>query len=58
MPVGLFWLMLMGSIEFYGMVNQILIDEGYRWFFLYMGISNLAYGGFYSLNKYLRQDIK
>lgn len=56
--LGLFWLMLIGSIEFYGMVNQISIDENYHWFFLYMAISNLVYGGLYGFNKYLRQDIK
>lgn len=57
LPVGLFWLMLIGSIEFYGMVNQISIDENYPWFFLYMGISNLAYGGLYGFNKSPYQDI-
>jgi membrane-associated HD superfamily phosphohydrolase len=58
LPVALFWFLLMGSIEFYGKINQILIDEAYRWFFLYMGISNLAYGVYYDFNKYLRPDIK
>ncbi|MDI1231483.1 MAG: hypothetical protein PSU93_10065 [Methylobacter sp.] len=56
--VGLFWLMLMGSIEYYGMINQISIDENYRWFFLYMGISNLAYGYLYGFNKSWYQDNK
>lgn len=58
LPVGLFWLMLIGSIEFYGIVNQISIDEDYHWFFLYMGISNLVYGGFYGFNKSSYQDIE
>ncbi|MCX7100426.1 MAG: hypothetical protein NTX38_02755 [Methylobacter sp.] len=58
-PVGMFWLMLMGSIEFYGMVNQIAIDEDYRWFFLYLGISNLAYGAmFIASSKAAYQDAK
>ena len=56
-PVGLFWLMLMASIEFYGMVNQIPIDENYRWCFLYMGASNLIYGGYYGFTKYASKDI-
>ncbi len=42
-PVGLFWLLLTGSIEFYGVVNQIVIDEDYSLLFLYMGMSNLIY---------------
>ena len=58
-PVGMFWLMLMGSIEFYGMVNQIEIDQDYRWFFLYLGLSNLAYGAmFIASSKVAYQDAK
>ncbi|TRW97089.1 hypothetical protein [Candidatus Methylobacter oryzae] len=49
-PAGLFWLLLMGSIEFYGMVNQIPIDEDYGRLFLYLGLSNLSYGGFMIIN--------
>jgi hypothetical protein len=51
MAVGLFWLMLMASINFYGTVNQIPIDEDYNWLFLYLGLSNLVYGGFMVLNR-------
>ncbi|MGZ5025872.1 MAG: hypothetical protein ACXWE9_01760 [Methylobacter sp.] len=50
LAVGLFWLMLMASIKFYGMVNQIPIDEDYDWLFLYLGLSNLVYGGFMVVN--------
>lgn len=56
-PAGVFWLMLMCSIEFYSVVNQILIDDDYRWLFLYLGISNLVYGGLYSFSKSAFQDI-
>ncbi|MDO9269809.1 MAG: hypothetical protein Q7T96_11960 [Methylobacter sp.] len=56
-PVGLFWLLLMGSIEFYGMVNQIPIDEDYGRVFLYLGLSNLVYGGLMVLNGYQCRDI-
>ncbi len=49
-PVGLFWLLLMGSIEFYGTVNQISIDEDYGRLFLYLGLSNLVYGGLMFIN--------
>jgi len=57
LPVGLFWLMLMGSLEFYGMINQIPIDEDYNWLFLYLGLSNLLYGGIMVINKYQQQEI-
>ena len=57
MGVGLFWLMLIASIKLYGMVNQIPIDEDYGWLFLYLGLSNLVYGGFMVLKKYQEQDI-
>jgi len=56
-PVGLFWLLLMGSIEFYGRVNQIPIDEDYGRLFLYLGLSNLAYGGLMLANGYQCRDI-
>jgi len=57
LPIGLFWLLLMGSIEFYGMVNQIPIDEDYGWLFLYLGLSNWVYGGFMLANGYQRRDV-
>jgi hypothetical protein len=58
MPVGLFWLMLMESSEFYGIINQIQIDEDYRWLFLYLSMSNLVYGGYYSFCPSSYQDSK
>jgi hypothetical protein len=57
MPVGMFWLLLMGSIEFYGMINQIPIDEDYGRLFLYLGLSNLVYGGFMVINSYRCKEI-
>ncbi|MFU8789483.1 MAG: hypothetical protein ACNA7G_10660 [Methylobacter sp.] len=57
MAVGVFWLTLMGAIDFYGMVNQIVIDVNYDWLFLYLGVSNLLYGGLSAMQRhYLRQD--
>lgn len=57
MAVGLFWLTLMGAIDFYGMVNQIAIDVNYNWLFLYLGVSNLLYGGLSIVqSRYLRED--
>lgn len=45
LPIGLFWLLLVGLIDVYGIINQIPIDEDYGYFFLYLGLSNLIYGG-------------
>lgn len=56
-PAGLFWLLLMGSIEFYGLVNQIPIDEDYSWLFLYLGLSNLGYGGIMAINMSEYRDV-
>ncbi len=41
---GLFLILLSGALEFYGRVNQIPIDHTYRLFFLYAGLSHIAYG--------------
>ena len=43
--LGAFLLVLMVSLEFYGNVNQIDIDENYQRVFLYAGLSHLLYGG-------------
>lgn len=56
-PVGVFWLLLMGSIEFYGQVNQIPIDEDYGRLFLYLGLSNLGYGGIMAINMSEYRDV-
>ncbi|WP_347989441.1 hypothetical protein [Methylomonas sp. AM2-LC] len=42
--LGVFLLLLTLSLEFYGSINQVPIDENYQWFFLYMGLSHLSYG--------------
>ena len=44
--MGVFLLLLLVSIEFYGTINQVPVDEGYRWFFLYLGLSHIGYGQF------------
>lgn len=41
---GLFLVLLSGGLEFYGNVNQIPIDRTYHLFFLYAGLSHIAYG--------------
>jgi hypothetical protein len=57
LPIGMFWLFLMGGVEFYGIINQIPIDEDYGWFFLYLGISNVLYGGITLLDDHQCQDV-
>lgn len=49
--LGLFLLFLALAIEFYGEINQVEVDENYRWFFLYLGLSHVAYGSLNSANK-------
>lgn len=51
MVMGLFLLLLIISIEFYGVINEVAVDENYRWFFLYLGLSHLAYGALPTANK-------
>lgn len=41
--LGIFLVLLAVSIEFYGDINEVPVDEYYRWFFLYLGISHVAY---------------
>jgi hypothetical protein len=55
--VGIFWLLLIGSIKFYGVVNQLPIDEDYGWLFLYLGMSNLSYGAIMFMNMPQNQEI-
>lgn len=44
--LGVFFLTLILAVEFYGVLNQVPIDENYAWFFLYLGLSHLGYGRF------------
>jgi hypothetical protein len=42
--VGYFLVMMLGSLAFYGQVNDVTIDSDIPSFFLYTGISHIAYG--------------
>jgi len=42
--VGFFLILMIGSIEFYGEINTIAIDSNFPIFFLYTGLSHLAFG--------------
>jgi len=43
--LGVFFLLLIGSLEFYCAVNQIEVDGNYQKIFLYVGLSHALYGG-------------
>lgn len=42
--LGLFLILLIGALEFYGTINNIPIDKNYYVFFLYTGISHILFG--------------
>jgi hypothetical protein len=42
--VGYFLLMMLGSLAFYGKINNVPIDRNIPVFFLYTGISHILYG--------------
>jgi hypothetical protein len=43
-PVGFFLILMIGSMEFYGEINSIEIDENFPLFFLYTGLSHILFG--------------
>ncbi len=51
--VGLFLLLIIPSLQFYGKINHILIDQNLFYVFIYTGFSHICYGAwsFFSWNK-------
>jgi hypothetical protein len=43
-PVGFFLILMIGSMEFYGEINSIEIDDKFPLFFLYTGLSHILFG--------------
>ena len=43
-PVGFFLILMIGSMEFYGDINTIEIDENFPLFFFYTGLSHIIFG--------------
>ena len=43
-PVGFFLILMIGSMEFYGEINTIEIDENFPLFFFYTGLSHILFG--------------
>lgn len=49
--VGYFLLMMLGSLTFYGKINTVPIDNNILLFFLYAGVSHIAFGLMSNLGK-------
>lgn len=49
--LGAFLLILIVSLQFYSIINQIEIDPSYQQIFLYAGLSHVLYGGICVLRK-------
>jgi hypothetical protein len=50
-PVGFFLILMIGSMEFYGEINSIEIDDNFPLFFLYTGLSHILFGVMASMEK-------
>ena len=50
-PVGFFLILMIGSMEFYGEINSIEIDDNFPLFFLYTGLSHILFGVMASIEK-------
>jgi uncharacterized membrane protein len=50
-PVGFFLILMIGSMEFYGEINSIEIDDNFPLFFFYTGISHVLFGVMASIEK-------
>ena len=50
-PVGFFLILMIGSMEFYGEINSIEIDENFPLFFFYTGISHILFGVMAAMEK-------
>ena len=49
--MGLFLLLCSFGIEVYSEINEVVVDENYFWFFVYLGLSHLCYGLIPNSNK-------
>lgn len=49
--VGFFLILMVGSLYFYGKINDVEIDENLYSFFLYTGISHILFGAIQDLKK-------
>jgi hypothetical protein len=56
--LGIFLLLLIGSLQFYCSINQIEIDENYSLLFVYSGLSHLLYGGCAAMRQEQHERVK
>ncbi len=49
--IGFFLILMIGSMEFYGEINTVEIDENFPLFFLYTGLSHILFGAMASIKK-------
>ncbi len=56
--LGCFYILLIGSIDYYININQIHIDQEYGYILLYVGLSHIIYGFIqsFSFDQYLRHS--
>jgi hypothetical protein len=48
---GFFLILITGSLEFYGQINEVPIDPNYPLFLLYIGISHTLFGMLTNIEK-------
>ncbi len=48
---GFFLILITGSLEFYGQINEVPIDPNYPLFLLYIGISHILFGMLANIEK-------
>jgi hypothetical protein len=53
--VGYFLIMMLGSLAFYGKINGVPIDSNIPAFFLYTGVSHIAYGWLSTITEVKKQ---
>lgn len=49
--VGFFLILMVGSVHFYGEINDVAMDENLYLFFLYTGVSHILFGIMSNLKK-------
>jgi hypothetical protein len=54
--VGFFLILMIGSMEFYGDINSIEIDDNFPLYFLYTGLSHILFGVMMGIEKNSAKD--
>ena len=56
--IGFFLILMVGSLHFYGEINDVEIDENLSLFFLYTGVSHILFGVISNLDKSYTSSVK